>query len=387
MPFPVYGFRMAPKKTMTPRERILGVLRGEPVDRVPIWLLFPWHTTSYYTDVRTNPRYASVFEASRNYAVHLDRRNIALTRFAPEVERHVETWTDGSKRMRRGSLSYKGRTLTEETGVRRLLEDERDLELFCGLPVNLDETAIGRELSAQMPAYERERAEFPTDLGSMMLDLGEPIGLLYESSSLLEYPIWSLTHSDLIESFLGRLQRHYLIEYRWMLERDAADVYFLVGSELASPPLVSRATFQRWIVPFVRELIELIHSYGKLVIQHYHGQIREILPDFLEMKPDGLHTIEAPPVGNCPLANAFDVVGDRIALIGNIQYDDFRSFTRSRMREAVRGVLAEAAGRRLVLSPTAGPYEDWISDDMIGNYLTFLETGWEAGVLPAGRAT
>jgi len=282
-------------------------------------------------------------------------------------------------RLRRVRLSYKGRTLVEEPGRRKLLETEGDLELFCDLPVNLDASAIQRELSAQMPLYDRERLEFPSGLGSMMLDLGEPIGLLYGASNLLEYPIWSLTHTELIESFLAQMQLNYLAEYRFMLERNAADVYFLVGSELASPPLVSPATFRRWIVPFARELIELIHAHGKLVIQHYHGQIREVLPDFRSMGPDGLHTIEAPPIGNCTLTQAFETVGDRIALIGNIQYDDFRSYTQAEMREAVRRVIREAGGRRLVLSPSAGPYEDTISENAIRNYLIFMETGWAEG--------
>ncbi len=49
-------------KVMTNRERLLGTLRGEPVDRAPIWLLFPWHKTSYYTDVRTETTYCEVVE-------------------------------------------------------------------------------------------------------------------------------------------------------------------------------------------------------------------------------------------------------------------------------------------------------------------------------------
>ena len=47
--------------------------------------------------------------------------------------------------------------------------------------------------------------------------------------------------------------------------------------------MVSRETFQEWIVPYAKELIERIHSRGRYVIQHYHGQIRLILEDFLTM--------------------------------------------------------------------------------------------------------
>ncbi len=172
-----------------------------------------------------------------------------------------------------------------------------------------------------------------------------------------------------------------LIIYQYCLERDLADVYFMVGSELASPPLVSPETFQEWIVPYARELVELVHSYGKHVIMHYHGQIKEILPYFLEMGADALHTIEAPPVGNCTLTEAFSIVQDKIVLIGNIQYDCFRSYTPREMDRAVLEVVEEVRGKRFILSPTAGPYDENVSDRLIENYLQFLRSGWEYGAM------
>ena len=141
--------------------------------------------------------------------------------------------------------------------------------------------------------------------------------------------------------------------------------------------MVSRTTFQRWIVPYARELIAMVHQEGKLAIQHYHGKIHEILPDFLEMAPDGLHTIESPPTGDCPLREAFDVVGDKITLIGNIQYDEFRSLTPPQMKRAVRDVLELARGRRFILSPSAGPFDNDVPDRVVENYMAFVEAGWE----------
>ena len=70
---------------MTARQRLFAVLSGKPVDRLPIWLLFPYHTTGYYVDVRTNPCYVPIFEKSKQCAIMLDRRNLALALFAPEV--------------------------------------------------------------------------------------------------------------------------------------------------------------------------------------------------------------------------------------------------------------------------------------------------------------
>jgi uroporphyrinogen-III decarboxylase len=151
----------------------------------------------------------------------------------------------------------------------------------------------------------------------------------------------------------------------------------MVGSELACPPLVSRATFNAWAVPYARELIALIHSYGAKVIQHHHGEIKSILPDFLVMGADALHTIEAPPIGDCTFTEAFSLVGDRLVLIGNIQYDEFRNLTPGEMAAAVRAVLDECRGKRHILSPSAGPYEATLSERMAENYLAFMKAGWE----------
>ena len=116
------------------------------------------------------------------------------------------------------------------------------------------------------------------------------------------------------------------------------------------------------------------------VIQHYHGQISEILPDFLDMGPDSLHTIEAPPTGNCPLTRACEIAGDRITLIGNIQYDEFRSATPEQLAAAVRTVLDECRGSRFILSPTAGPFDPEADVRVLRNYRVFMDTAWEYGI-------
>jgi uroporphyrinogen-III decarboxylase len=141
--------------------------------------------------------------------------------------------------------------------------------------------------------------------------------------------------------------------------------------------LVGPDTFRRWIVPHAQELIAMSHAAGAKAIQHFHGQVRHLLPDFLEMGADALHTIEAPPVGNCTWHQAWETVGDRMTLVGNVQYDEFRSLTPAQMTERVAEVLDECRGRRLILSPTAGPFDPNPPAQLIENYLAFMKAGWE----------
>ena len=371
---------------MTNRNRLFAVLDGEPADRVPIWLLFPYHPIGCYVNVRTHPSYRPVFEASKKYAIMLNRRNLPVSVHTPEVTRWQEDVVVDGRQATRTYVAYRGERIYSQTCPddngrysKKLLDSAADLEFYCSLPVETDPGRITAELDRRLPGYLRDKDAFPGEYGAMMLALGEPVGKLYGISNLEEYAIWSLTHDGVIVDFLDRMMVQYEMVYRYCLERDLADVYFLVGSELASPPLVSRRTFQRWIVPYARRLIDLVHGSGRHVIQHYHGQIKEILPDFLTMGADGLHTIEAPPVGNCTHTEAYEIVGDRITLIGNIQYEDFRAFSPKEMAVAVRDTLDECTGKRFIISPTAGPFDAHVPNEIIQNYIVFMETAWEYG--------
>lgn len=369
----------------TQRERLMAFLNNEPTDRPPVWLLFPYHPFGAYADLRAIPQYEPVLAAALESAVWLDRRSLRTPVFTPEVKTTREETVEGPDLVSRTTMAYGSLALTSETRIgpsgprkKPFLASEADLETYAQFPFECDDSAIKAALDPQIEVYRREEAEFPKHLGAMMLDLGEPIGQMYHIVDLEEYAVWSLTRPDLVERILDKLMVRYRTLYRYLLEQDVGEVFFMVGSELASPPLVSRDTFCRWIVPYARELIEMIHGHGKKVIQHYHGQIGEILPDFLTMNPDALHTIEAPPVGNCTLTQAFDVVGDRIGLIGNIQYDEFRRLTPEEMDKAVRACLDECRGKRFMLSPTAGPYENNPPQRVIENYLQMLRTASEA---------
>ena len=367
---------------MTPRERLFAFLRGEPTDRVPMWLLFPYHPTTYYVDVWTHPEYRKILEASADHAIMLNRRNLTAPLFTPDVEESVERVTEDGVDVCRRRWRYRGMELAEErrqagaqVTSKRMLDSDADLEMFAQFPIETDAARITARLDTQLPTYQAERSEFPERYGSMMLDLGEPIGTLYHNANLEEYAIWSMTHDRLIVSVLDRLMARSRAIYHYALSRELAEVYFMVGSELASPPMVSRATFQRWVVPYARALIEMVHAGGAYVIQHYHGQVREVLPDFVTMGADALHTIEEPPVGNCTLAEAFDIVGDRLGLIGCIQYDCFRSYTLDQMRQAVTEQVEALRGKRFMLSPSAGPYEQDPGERVFANYHAFLEAG------------
>jgi len=363
----------------------MAALEGKPCDRVPFWLLFPWHRLGCYVDARNHPDYKPVHEASIGRAIILDRRNIGVPLFDPEVvDYRVEETIENDRKVRQEIHTWKDielfRIHVDGKGwVKKLLATEEDMRNYGKFPIMDDKDKIFRWMQEKhFDKYMQEKSEFPEHLGSMMLDLGEPVNQLYQQSILEEYALWSVECPEVVEDFLDRVMTQKKWVYQWCLEHNLADVYFMVGSELASPPLVSRKTLQRWIVPYAKELIEMIHSYDKKVIQHYHGHITLILEDFLTMNPDGLHTIEAPPTGDTTFTEAFKRLGEKITLIGNIQYDRFRSASDREMAEETHTVIDECKGHRFILSPSAGPYEEKVNPRIIANYHVFMNTAWNA---------
>ncbi len=367
---------------MTPREQLFALLNGDGLPRPPVWLLFPYHRTGYYVDVRNHPQYRKIHDACLDRAVILNRRNLHVPVFTDAVSVQTTTEKNGESVIDRTQYHFQKNVLESVVQVRptrkvikKLLANEEDIDHLLGMPLLNDGAEISRHLDKQLKPYHTEKAEFPKRYGAMMLDLGEPIGWLYQNADLNEFPVWSLTIPQKIEQFLNRRMEAYRHIYQYCLDRQLASVYFLVGSELASPPMVRRDTFQKWIVPFAQALIDMIHHGGCYAIQHYHGQIKEILPDFLTMAPDALHTIEAPPVGNCTLSEAFDCVQDNIALIGNLQYDELRSSTPEEIIKKVQAICHEVNGRRFILSPSAGPFDEAPDKRLIDNYQAFLGAG------------
>ncbi len=370
---------------MTARERLFAVLRGEPTDHVPVWLLFPWHPTSYYIDVRKHPGFKRIVALAEQYAITLNRRGLGTAWWSGDVVHEASSTRNADEQIDRHTWTWQGKTLYSENGVRKgvnvakkMLDSLEDIELICEMPVELDKKTLYAALDKQLGNYLPEKAEFPIELGSMMLDLGEPINTLYHASNLEELSIASFYEetSNKIIGFLDKLMEQKKLVYQYTLERELADVYFTVGSELAAPPMVSLDTFRKWIVPYAKDLNQQIHDSGAFVIQHFHGFIKHLLPDFVTMGADAIHTIEAPPVGNCTMSEAFDAVGKNITLIGNIQYDDFRHFSPAEMKKAVIDLLDEVGDRRFILSPSAGPYDANVSEQFLENYAVMIDTAW-----------
>ena len=126
-------------------------------------------------------------------------------------------------------------------------------------------------------------------------------------------------------------------------------------------------------MPYVAEMVDLIHSRGARVRFHCHGRTRHVLDMILETGADGLDPCEAPPDGDITLAELKESIGERICLLGNIQPKLLEQGAPDEVEEVVKACMASAKeGGGYVIMPTAAPFSTPLAPKTEENYLRFI---------------
>lgn len=81
-------------------------------------------------------------------------------------------------------------------------------------------------------------------------------------------------------------------------------------------PFFSPDQFEEFIVPYLKEVIKAYRDMGYYTIKHTDGNVMPILKKIADCKPDAIHSLD--PQGGVNLREARKLVGDHIALVGNV---------------------------------------------------------------------
>ena len=133
----------------------------------------------------------------------------------------------------------------------------------------------------------------------------ENYALMYGFADVWQRPAlvrgWEGMFLDMVENpdwvhFLCRkFTDFYLEDYTRAAEISEGRVdIFLLISDLGSQkgPLISLAMFREFIAPYLKAMIELIHSFGAFVLFHSCGAIRPFIPDLISLGVDVLDPIQ-----------------------------------------------------------------------------------------------
>ena len=367
---------------MTSRERLWAVLNHRMPDRVPIWMLYPRDYLPYYADVHHLPSYSPVIAQVWNKTDWLDRRSLpAPLFFTAAAQEEVNTKNIAEWAINRSTLHTPLGDLISETRQDKTSASSSITEYWCK---NLDD--LDKVLSIPYEPVEPDLSEFHHaasrlgDSGLMMVDPPMPVGVAYHLLGPENFAIYSFTALDTLAKFTRIMFERQYPFLKKALEAGAGPVFFTVDTEFVAPPLCHPAVFDALITPFHAPLFELIHCYGGKVIVHHHGRINALLEKLADLGADGIHPIEEPPIGDCPLSEAKRRVGERVCLIGSVQYDDFERLTPEEMELLVRRQIDDAAGSGgMILAPTAGPYATTLTARQQGNIIRFIQAGLKHG--------
>lgn len=359
---------------MDTERRVLTALRGGQPDRVPVFLyLNPWENNWYNTD----PSYSDVLKACEEYVdVIYDWCSCPFFGTAAKVEQTSRPLPDGQVEhilhTPGGPISMI--TMADWRGggtIKRWISTPEDAERMLSIPY----VPYRPDLSEFFETKKRLRGKCVAQV-----TFSDPIcisGYIDE----MTMAIWTIEHRDLIRRMLDVACERLLEHLKYCLDNDVGPIYYFNGPEYALPPLMSPSDFDEFVVAYDTKLFELVHSYpDKCVIVHSHGRVSKFLERFASMGMDGLNVLEPPPIGDTILSDAKKRIGNRVCLIGNIQYDDIARGTEEKIERLVAEAIEQGApGGGFILSPCASPYERNISAKTAQNFIHYLQAGHRFG--------
>ena len=125
---------------------------------------------------------------------------------------------------------------------------------------------------------------------------------------------------DVIDAILKHMVDYYFKVSKNIFDAaaDAIDIFFF-GNDFGSQagPLMSPEMFDRFMVPHLKRLCDLGHSYGLKTQMHCCGGIYELIPSMIEAGIDGLHAVQ-PSCRGMELNKLKSEFGDKMVFNGAI---------------------------------------------------------------------
>jgi len=369
---------------MTSRERMLAALRLQTPDRVPIQVRGVRCWDPQWVATR-HSSYRPVIEAVSEYGDYESwwqppsGRFLSLTDEIGATARHVERtdWTETITTIHTPGGDLQTRHLTSKRGLPGMVMEypvktPADVEKVLSVPyVPL------RDIDASGLQAERRRVG---DHGIVMIGVGNnPVGHVHDLLGSELLAIWSIEHRQIVLQLIDVFLQRILDRVEQMLTAGLGPVFSMLGQEYVTPPLHSEADFRQFCVVPEERITEKVRRAGGIMHVHSHGPLDAVLEDFIRIA-DALHPIEAPPMGDVPLADAKRRIGGYICIEGNVQIGDVYALPTAQLVDRVKRAIDDAAsGGGFILAPTASPHTEVLDELTVRNYVAMVETAAEYG--------
>ncbi|MBX7258310.1 MAG: uroporphyrinogen decarboxylase family protein [Candidatus Hydrogenedentes bacterium] len=369
---------------MTSRERLLCALNGKIPDRVPIstYELSGWNSKAFEN---IDPSYKVMMDAIREgtdcVCMWDPASNVTFLESSARVPIETTEERGEDRVITRRTIHTPRGPLTEMSEVVDNVYTVWRSERCCKSPSDVDAAlSVPYEpLTYDYSDYDRIAREVG-DHGILMASVPDALCLAAEMMEFGAFTVWALTETEHFIRTLDTLHERNMENLRRMLSGRVLDLYRIFGPEYASPPYLPPELFARFVTPYARDMVRVLHEHGAKVRLHSHGRIGLVIDAIVATECDALDPCEPPPDGDITLADLKRSVGDRLCLFGNIELKQLELDEPESVERTVRQCMEDAkAGGGYVIMPTASPITSPLSKKTEANYIAFIEAAHRYG--------
>ncbi len=259
---------------MTSRERVLAAFEHEDPDRVPCWC---GASIEFWDKAK---RRLQLDDESLRIRLGDDFRRVFAEYSGPECELSEGATSRTVFGVEREGLGY-GQPVTHPLAD-ATLKSVHDYPWPD--PAWMDVTKI----KPQAQAYDGQYAILGGDWSPFWHDAIDLLGMENLYMKMYDEP-------ELVDALMQHLADSYVAVSRRIFDAagDVIDIFF-IGNDLGSQngPLLSLELFVRFVLPHLRRLIDLGHSYHLKVQLHCCGGFAPLIPSLIDAGLDGLHAIQ-----------------------------------------------------------------------------------------------
>ena len=379
---------------MTQKELFLAALRGEEVDRVPVWLREgfpivdgPADADDFTRGWQADPDYRALYEYVKPHVVAFSHWWVpSFNRMLMVPPKCVKTRTESvSGDLRRShtrvetpsgeltAVSERRRGVATGWSIKPAVECVEDLLKLAEVPFEIDPAHIEQGIE-----HYEEAARRAGDRAVLRMSLPSPIVAISGTMCLELFLELSHTEKDLFHQLLEEITRRELEVLRAVFNRrELETVVNLGGSEQCTPPMMAPGAYEEYVEPYDGQIVDFLHEQGVLVNMHCHGKVSRALECMRRMGLDSTEPVEPPPAGDVTWEEAREIVDGEVTLIGNLEFDELESAEPERIRRRVREILSHGT-RRVVLAASAGPISA-VAPRLAANYRVWVDAAREFG--------
>ena len=223
----------------------------------------------------------------------------------------------------------------------------------------------------------------------LAVELGNKYGIFIFGQADIVYPTFVSFHPVFMEAMV--LEPGLINKY---IERTTCGVITMLNAQLEEGvdgimgsndlcynkgPLFSPQHFKRYLVPYMKEIIDICHKNGKPYIKHLDGNTTPILDQLIyDVGVDGYHSIE--PTAGMDIRLIKNRYGNDITLLGNVDCAQLLvNGTKSEIQNVVKGLIRDIAqGGGYILSSSNSIH----AGVPLENYEVMLNTAKSFGRYP-----